>query len=122
MSREFEPAKPWIARDGMPIYPTASEFETRWDADNTFPFFEDEYGYGLFGYGHQDKAEFVAMANRYNELCGVGIDEVPCTSDDVVHCWAVVTDPRNEDDGIRFSWLGIDADTYGAWPLTWISY
>ena len=52
-----------------PIVLTAADFEMRFDDAHTFPFFEDENGNGLWGFGHQDKAEFVRLVNEYDALC-----------------------------------------------------
>jgi hypothetical protein len=115
----YAPAKAWIDRRcGCPVYATATDFETSWDADNTFPFFEDEDATGVFGFGHIDKDMFATEVNRYDHLA-TGADE-PYLAEHVVHCWAVTTDPRGPD-GLRFSWSGVDSRTLGSWPLTRIN-
>ncbi|MBF4194570.1 hypothetical protein [Mycolicibacterium phlei] len=114
------PAKAWIGRNGYPVYATAEDFKTVWDENTTFPFFEDEYASGVYGFGHQDKEAFAASVNEYDQLCGCDVaPEDKYTAADVIHAWAVLLDPRNSD-GMRFSWRGVDSMTLGSWPLTWI--
>ena len=47
---------------------TAADFTVEWDADHTFPFFENENANGLWGYGHQDKGTFAQHANAHDHL------------------------------------------------------
>lgn len=49
---------------------TERDFETDYDGERTFPFFEDENCYAIFGYGHTDRAEFAAAVNDYDVYCG----------------------------------------------------
>jgi len=120
MSTQTSPATAWIGRDGRPVYATVEDFKTVWDENTTFLFYEDEDASGCYGFGHQDKASFAASVNEYDQLCG---NDVPLddqyTAADVIHCWAVLQDPRNPE-GMRFSWHGVDSMTLGSWPLTWI--
>lgn len=118
-STSIEAAEAWIGTDGWPRYATAQDFDTVWDSEHTFPFFEDEDAAGVYGFGHIDKATFAAQVNQCDVLAmgeslasGIGY-----TESDVIHCWAVLTSPR-EDDGVRFSWRGVDSRTLGSWPLT----
>jgi hypothetical protein len=105
-------AKIWAAKD----------FETKLDADHTFPFYEDEWGDGFCGYGHQDKAEFARLVNEYDEVCGGDVDpEDAYTESDVSHRYAIPYPTDNE----LFTWRNGDADvtadTPGAFPITMIS-
>lgn len=80
------------------------------DGMEPFPFVEDENA-NISGYGHQDKAEFAAEVNRYDEYCNGGpfLDDVRWTADDISHAWATF-------DGEKFS--PVKAGTPGAIPLT----
>lgn len=61
------------------------------DDVDPFPFTEDENG-NITGYGHQDKAKFVAEIERYDEYC----NDEPIKSyeqwkeSDISHQWVVV--------------------------------
>lgn len=67
---------------------TAMDFETRYDDTHTFPFFEDENGELVTGYGHIDKAEFARLVNAYDRLADADSQYTP---DDVKHGHATIT-------------------------------
>jgi hypothetical protein len=100
---------------------TADDFEMRHDADHTYPFFEDENGNGIWGFGHQDKAEFARLANEYDELAtGMPTPEDAYTADDVSHTFYVAYLP----DGARDDeWLlrQVAEGTPDSYPGTVIS-
>lgn len=88
------------------------QFSMQYDADNWFPFVEDE-NCNITGYGHQDKAEFAAAINRYDEVCsGESYPE----------------DEQWDEGSIGHGWVTVDADgerlhpcpkdTEGAIPVT----
>jgi hypothetical protein len=119
MTTMTEPAKAYLGKEGHPWYATTADFDVQFDADHKFPFYEDENGCGIYGFGHMDKAEFAAQVNQYDTLCtGEAFDERGYVPEDVIHCWAVITAPKDEDGSYQFSWRGIDSRTLGAWPLT----
>lgn len=117
---------------------TAADFTVEWDATHTFPFFEDENANGLWGYGHQDEAEFAEAANAYDHLLdpdGRGSED-DYTADDVSHSWGIAYSHGNgEDDWIVSRRVAatdrdlthardltdVDENTPGAFPLTYIS-
>jgi hypothetical protein len=100
---------------------TPDMFDMPYDAERTFPFFEDENGDGVYGYGHADKAEFAAKVNEYDAHCnGEPLDE-GYTDANVAHTWAVAYRPTNDPDGDwRFTRAVADSDE-GAFPMTVIS-
>lgn len=120
MTTTTELAKAYIGRDGYPWYATATDFDVQFDAEHRYPFYEDEYGSGIYGFGHMDKAEFARQVNEYDQLCtGEVFDDLGYNAEDVIHCWAVITSDRGDADGqYRFSWNGVDSRTLGSWPLT----
>jgi len=95
---------------------TAADFELRYDEQHTFPFYETEAA-EIYGYGHQDTAEFSAAVNRYWALAnGEDLGQDGCTAGDVEHRWAVtITDTP---DGQAFQWGGVTQHTPGAFPIT----
>lgn len=99
------------------------DFDVRWDNDITYPFFEDEDGSYLFGYGHQDKAEFARLVAQYDISNGVDPEDADYTENDVSHLYAVAYHPvgRPEDEEWRFTWDEVDKDSEGAFPLTVLS-
>jgi hypothetical protein len=113
-----EPATAWLLHNGEPMYATAVDFQTVWDKDTTFPFFEDEDAYGVYGFGHQDKATYAALVNDFDaRCCGYEVaEDDKYTAADVIHCWAVVVRPH--EDQLQFSWAGVSSMTLGSWPLT----
>jgi hypothetical protein len=121
------PSTPTFADEPLPTSirdVTAEDFEVRWDADRTFPFFEDDYGSGVYGYGHQDRAAFAAAVNAFDVYAGsVSLDEANYEAGDVHHVWAIAYDPFPDahDDDWRFRTGGITADTPRAFPMTWVS-
>lgn len=64
---------------------------TTYDGDHVFPFVEDENA-NATGYGHQDRAEFAAAINRYDELTtGETVDDDDLWNEDYVgHYWVVI--------------------------------
>jgi len=89
-----------------------SDWQMQWDDDNTFPFVEDE-NCNITGLGWQDKAEFAAEVNRYDEVAGgepIDPDE-QWTADDISYHYAVL-DP----DGERLHQVG--PDVQGAIKVT----
>lgn len=87
-------------------------FSLQYDSEQKFPFTEDE-NCNITGYGHQNKTEFAAAINRYDEVCnGEPFPE----------------DEQFEDGDIGHAWVTIDADgehlhactsdTPGAIPVT----
>lgn len=113
-----EAAKCWIGHDGHPMIATEVDFQMSWHDHTKFPFFDDEDGGGLYGYGHQDKDAFARAANEYDRVCNNDIHpDDQHTELDVIHAWAVVTDPR-DGDGLRMAWNGVESTSLGAFPLT----
>lgn len=108
MERVGASAYTWLAKD----------FVTVFDDVNTFPFIEDEDGYGVYGYGHHDKAEFATAVNRF-DLVVAGLDPEDCqyTAGDVKHLYAAPS-PRLPEE--RFTWKDVTSETPGAFPLTLI--
>lgn len=110
------PAKCWIGHDGNPIVATEVDFEMVWDDHTKFPFFEDEDGGGVYGFGHQDKDAFARAANEYDIACGHDVPPLDqYTERDVIHAWAVVTEPRGD---LQIAWNGVESTSLGAFPLT----
>lgn len=102
---------------------TAKDFDVRWDAEHTFPFFEDENADGVYGYGHTDKAEFARLVSEYDAVCDAGHDPADnYIADDVMHTYAVAYQPEGWPDGEwMFTRKGVTADTAQAFPMTWVS-
>lgn len=101
---------------------TAKDFEVKYDAERTFPFYEDENATGVYGYGHTDKDEFAASVTEFDRYANGEFwhpDEV-YTADDVHHGWAVAYDSTAF--GGEWAWdrSGVSFDTPGAFPMTWI--
>lgn len=98
---------------------TAADFEMKYDADHTFPFFESENG-TIMGYGHPGKAEFAALVKQYDDLCnGSEAYPEPHSPDEVQHVWGVVDNAHEAETGEwRVSWAGVTAETPGAFPMT----
>lgn len=113
-------------------------FTVVWDAERTFPFFEDENGNRLWGYGHQDKSAFAELVNDYDRICDPkGWDaENAYTTGDVTHSWGIAyTRGQFEDDWIISRHVAstlrelthgsnlplVGEDTVGAFALTYIS-
>jgi hypothetical protein len=65
---------------------TVEELSMDHGADGTYPFTEGESA-EITGYGHQDKAEFAAGINLYDERMSGEPGE--WTADDIEHRWAV---------------------------------
>lgn len=98
---------------------TADDFEVQWDAEHTFPFFEDENGDGVYGYGHHDKEGFARQLNEFDELCTGGPSEDEYTADQVAHDWAVAyIKPGDPDDYWMTTWHDVTEETPGAFPMT----
>ncbi|MGC5027432.1 hypothetical protein ACLQ3K_22010 [Tsukamurella sp. DT100] len=95
---------------------TAKDFETVYDDNHTFPFFEDENGYGIYGYGHIDKAEFARLVSEYDALAQFGPDD-EITADDVNHTHAKVIEVADLDYEWRLEFAPESADTI---PVTWV--
>ena len=90
-----------------------SDFTMHYDADNTFPFYEDENA-DITGYGHQDPDEFAAEVNRYDTLCNGEphpLDE-QWSGEHVAHRWAVIDDADDEMLHV------VPQGTPGAFPIT----
>lgn len=111
-----------IPEDATIIEVTAKDFETRYDATHTFPFFEDEGGDYICGYGHQDKAFFTRAANEYDTLCNGEPIDPPLEVESIAHLYAVMFQPAGADEDYQqFVWDGVTAETPGAFPLTLLS-
>ncbi|MCV7286106.1 hypothetical protein H7J87_12275 [Mycolicibacterium wolinskyi] len=95
---------------------TAADFQMHdHTSERTLPFIEDEFGNGVYGYGHWDKAEFAAAVNEYDRRHGADhADDEERTASDVAHAWAVVTDPDTQ----RFTWSDVTAESPNAFPVT----
>lgn len=94
---------------------TAKDFDTQWDSTHTYPFFEDERGDRLYAYGHDRDAEFAAEATRFGiEIGELDPEDAECTTEDITHHWAVVTDPEEQ----SFTWCDITENTPGAFPVS----
>jgi hypothetical protein len=100
---------------------TPEMFVVPFDAEHTYPFFEDENADGVYGYGHTDKAEFAAAVNAYDDYASGEPAEDFYTETAVSHTWAVAYSPG---DGPADEWRftrAVTADTEGAFPMTTIS-
>ena len=88
-------------------------FSTQYDDEHLFPFVEDE-NCNITGYGHQDKAEFAAAINRYDEVC----NGEPYPEDEqfdasfIGHAWVTI-DP-SDDERLHVCTAGAE----GAIPVT----
>lgn len=88
---------------------------------HTFPFVEDDCA-NITGLGHQDKAEFAAAINRYDEVC----NGEPFPEDEqwdagyIAHKWAVLVE--GEDHELRLyakrDGLPVGPDAPGAVAIT----
>lgn len=96
---------------------SAKDFVMVWDDENTFPFIEDEDANGLYGFGHHDKDEFAAAANRFDFVCGLDPEDCSYTAADVQHLYAAPSPILPEE---RFTWKDVTPETPGAFPLTLI--
>lgn len=98
---------------------TETDFTVRWDDEHTYPFFEDDYAKGVYGYGHTDKAAFAAAVSACDEyLVGTGRDEDDAyTERDVRHGY--VQGFRYPDGDFGF-WEIFDEPFPGATPITWV--
>lgn len=94
-----------------------TDFETRLDAEHTYPFVEDEDAYGVYGYGHHDKQEFARLVNEYDIACGWSEEVSPYTAADVQHLHAAPSRTLPDE---RFTWRDVTPQTPGAFPLTLI--
>lgn len=91
-----------------------AELTLRYDDEHTFPFVEDENA-NITGYGHQDKAAFADQVNRYDEVCGGGVDpEDRWTAEDITHLWAELREHADGDWRLH----KVPAGTPGAVPVT----
>ena len=101
-----------------PAVLTAKDFEVQYDATHTFPFFEDEDAYGVYGYGHVDPDTFAADVNAYDEYTnGEPYDDEGYAASDVRHEYA---QGFRCDDG-DMSIDGFRSQPFeGATPVTWI--
>jgi hypothetical protein len=93
---------------------TATDFEMKWDAEHTFPFFETENA-TIMAYGHHDPEKFVALVREYDDLCDPRYAETHSVAD-VQHIWATVEGSRDEEWVAH--WGGVTAETPDAIPLT----
>jgi hypothetical protein len=100
----------------MSINLTAKDFETVYDDNHTFSFFEDENGYGVYGYEHIDKAEFARLVGEYDALSHYGPDD-EVTADDVNHMHAKVIEVADQDYEWRLEFADQSPDTI---PVTWV--
>ena len=88
-------------------YLTEEDFSTG-DGITTFPFFEDENGHGIYGYGHWAKDAFAAAVNDYDDYCAneVDLEEDELADvylpEDVKHGWAQIVNPDDPKDEWRF--------------------
>lgn len=116
--------KPKPAPKPKPFTVTEDDFETQYDDDHKFPFFEDENGNWVIGYGHTDRAEFAAGVNEYDALANAGtmFSELrPYTSDDVVHAYAIATKPGDSPADPEYwslNWHEVTDKTRGSFPVT----
>lgn len=95
---------------------TAEDFQLADHAgERVLPIFEDEGGFGVYGYGHWNKDQFAALVNEYDRRGARNEPDAYDTSD-VHHVWAVVTDPESQ----SFSWRNVTADSPFAFPVTLI--
>ena len=101
-----------------PTVLTAKDFEVQMDATHTYPFFEDEDAYGVYGHGHVDPATFAVAVNAYDEhMNGEPYDEEGYAATDVRHEYA---------QGFRCDDGDTCIDSFrsqpfeGATPVTWI--
>lgn len=102
---------------------TADDFEVKYDADHTYPFYEDEEG-DVYGYGHPDKVGAAAWVKAYYDYIDPAGDKDDHHVDpaDVRHLWAVRL--PDDGDGFRFHFVRLDgsgrligADEPGAFPI-----
>lgn len=94
---------------------TAKDFEVQFDEHHTYPFFEDENAYGVYGYGHTDKAEFAAAVNDYDAYCGAATEGY--TENDVQHTWGAV----KEDPNYEWRFTIVSGPAENTIPITWVS-
>lgn len=96
---------------------TAADFEMKWDAEHTFPFFESEDAV-IIGYGHPDKAEFAQLVRQYDLLCSGNVNDEVHHVDEVQHVWGIIDNSREHIDGEwRVTWRDVTAETTGAVPM-----
>lgn len=91
----------------------AEDFVTVVGVD-TYPFYEHEGEQGgpLYGYGHQNKAEFAALANKYDET---GL----YTADDVGHGYGVVEPVWDQFYDWRYQHVSEPSEN--TIPITWLT-
>lgn len=102
---------------------TARDFETV-DGDKTWPFYEDENGQVVTGYGHIDKAEFARLVNEYDQWIINGVLQAPYTPEHVHHGHAEIE--FNDDLGVaqgfpEWGYRNVPEPTGGSIPITWIA-
>jgi len=101
--------------------PTAADFEMKYDAEHTFPFFEDENANWIVGHGHQDRAEFAKLVNDFDTLA-TG-EAWPYTEGDVQWIYGFVS--GSDDDFFvhlrHEDFSAIESTEAGAFPVTVIS-
>ena len=91
------------------------------------PFFEDEDGNGLYGYGHQNVVDFIQAVYAYDKYMeGIHFDPVESSysTDSVQHLYGVAF--SREIDGVveedwRFYWDDVTAETPHSFPVTVLS-
>lgn len=93
---------------------TPDDFITTVHDDRTFPFFEDENGNGVYGYGHTDKAEFATAVNKYDRYVGGVVSNY--FAGDVLHGY-ITPSPDNPGLFRVVRELPVPAD---ATPITWV--
>jgi len=94
-------------------------FETVYNSEHTFPFFESGDTGDVFGFGHQDKEEFARLVNVMDTIAQGDSPEIFTEESDVKHLWAVPIGFWSEDD-VYFSFRGVDENTPNAFPLTMV--
>jgi len=109
-----------IPANSQIITVTSDMFDMPFDAEHTFPFFEDENANGVYGYGHTDKAEFAAKVTEYDTYCnGEPVDGY--TEADVSHTWAIAYCPAGGDEDEWRLTRADGPDAEGAFPMTTVS-
>lgn len=106
---------------------TAEDFELKYDADHTFPFYEDENAYGVYGYGHGDATEFANAVNEYDRLADAGWETGDgYTGEDVMYGWAIGFEEYQY--GGEWMWTrvlasgeNVSEQTPGAFPVMWVN-
>lgn len=98
------------------------DFVVEYDDTHKYDFFEDRDGDSVYGFGHQDPAEFAKKVNDYfTYTSGEEVEEL--TAESVRHDWIVgyQNPDLDEDDENRIAFLHTTPDDEFAQAITVIS-